>query len=66
MEITLELEDSDLIVDFDPEFDVAINCVDIEKVQWQFQDGNHSPIVADVFSFATEGRSTTTYIYPDL
>ena len=50
MEITLELEDSDLIVDFDPEFDVAINCVDIEKVQWNFHSGNYSPIVTSILS----------------
>ena len=66
MEITLEFEDSDIIVEFDPEFDVASNCTDIEKVQWKFQNGTHTRVVADVFSDPQTSRSRRTYLLPDL
>ena len=48
MEITLEFEDSDIVVEFDPEFHVASNCTDIGKVQWKFQNGTHSSTVASL------------------
>jgi hypothetical protein len=66
MEITLEFEDTDIIVAFEPEFDLSINCVDIEKVQWNFQDGNHTRVVADVFSNPQISRSRRTSLLPDL
>ncbi|HIF38507.1 MAG TPA: hypothetical protein EYQ69_04695 [Gemmatimonadetes bacterium] len=66
MEITFEPEDSDIIVGFEPEFAVASNCTDIEKVQWNFQNGNHTRVMADVFGSPEDGRSATTYILPDL
>ena len=66
MEIKLELENSDIVADFDPEFDVASNCTDIEKVQWKFQNGTHTRVVADVFGSPEDGRSSTTYILPAL
>ena len=57
MEITLELEDSDLIIEFEPDFDVASNSVDIEKVRWKFQDGTHSGAMAGLL------RSTPKHEY---
>jgi len=66
MEITLEFEDSDIIVEFKPEFDVASNCVDIGKVQWKLQNGNHSRVVADVFGESQDERIPTECILPDL
>ena len=66
MEITFEPENSDIIADFEPDFDLSINCSDIEKVQWKFQDGTHSGNVADVFSKPQTSRSGRTYLLPDL
>ena len=50
MEIIFEFEDSDIIVQFEPDFAVDINFCDIEKVQWNFHSGNHSPIVTSILS----------------
>ena len=66
MGITFELENSDIVVDFEPDFDLSINCVDIEKVRWKFQDGTHTRVVADVFSNPQTSRSSRTYLLPDL
>jgi hypothetical protein len=66
MEITFEFEDSDLIVDFEPDFDVDVNFCDIERVAWNFQDGNHTPIVASMLSGAPEYEYPSTYIPPTL
>ena len=66
MEIKFELEDSDIVAEFKPDFDIPINCTDIEKVRWKFQDGTHTRVVADVFGSPEDGRSATTYILPDL
>ena len=66
MEIKFELEDSDIVVDFEPDFDIPINCCDIGKVQWKFQDGTHSGVVADVFSKPQVSRSRRTYLLPYL
>ena len=60
MEITLELEDSDLIIDFEPDFDLSINCVDIEKVCWKFQDGTHSGAMAGLFGGTPKHEYTST------
>jgi len=49
MEIKFELEDSDLVVEFEPDFGIPINCCDIGKVQWNFQDGTHSRTMASLF-----------------
>ena len=66
MEIIFEPEDSDLNIEFEPDFDLSINCCDIEKVQWKFQDGTHSGNVADVFSKPQTSRSRRTHLLPDL
>ena len=66
MEIKFELEDSDIVADFEPDFNIPINCVDIEKVRWKFQDGTHTRVVADVFSNSQISRSRRTYLLPDL
>jgi IMP cyclohydrolase len=66
MEISFELEDSDIECVFEPDFALPYNCCDIEKVQWKFSNGTHTGTVADVFSSPADGRSTTTYILPDL
>ena len=66
MEITLEFEDSDIIVGFEPEFDLSVNCTDIEKVQWNLQNGNHTRIVANVFLEPEDERGSPAYILPDM
>ena len=66
MEIKFELEDSDLDCVFEPEFDININCCDIERVQWNFQDGNHQGTMASLFGGPSEYEYPTTYILPTL
>jgi hypothetical protein len=60
MEITLEFEDSDIIIGFDPEFDVASNCTDIEKVQWEFQNGTHTTTLASLLRGTPKHGHTPT------
>jgi len=60
MEITFELEDSDIVVDFEPDFGPSINCVDIEKVQWTFQDGTHTRAMASLFHSTPEYEHAST------
>jgi hypothetical protein len=66
MEITFEFEDSDIIVEFEPEFDVDVNFCDIERVQWNFQNGNHSRVVASLLSGSSKYEYSSTYILPTL
>ena len=64
MEIKFELEDSDLDCVFEPEFDININCCDIERVAWKFQDGNHQGTMASLFSGTPEHEYSSAYILP--
>jgi len=64
MEITFEFEDSDILVEFEPEFDLPYNCCDIERVAWNFQDGNHTPVVASLLSGSSKYEYPSTYILP--
>ena len=54
MEIIFEFEDSDIIVQFEPDFAVDINFCDIEKVQWNFHSGNHSRTLEDLLDCTPE------------
>ena len=60
MEIIFEPEDSNLNIKFEPDFDLSINCVDIEKVQWNFQDGTHTGTVASLLGGTPEHEYTST------
>jgi hypothetical protein len=64
MEITFELEDSDIFVEFEPEFNVGINFCDIERVSWKFHNGSHSGIVASMLRCTPEHEYATAYIFP--
>ena len=64
MEIKFELEDSDLDCVFEPDFDIPINCCDIEKVAWKFQNGTHTRTMASLFSSSSEHEYPTTHILP--
>ena len=64
MEIKFELEDSDLDCVFEPEFDININCCDIERVAWKFQDGTHTRTMASLFSGTPEHEYPTTRLPP--
>ena len=66
MEITFEFEDSDIVVDFSPDFDIAVNCVDIEEVQWNFPHGKNSYSVADVFHKSQDDEISRKYIFPNM
>ena len=62
MEIKFELENSDIDCVFEPEFDVAINCVDIEKVQWNFQNGTHTATVASLLRSTPKYEHASTHL----
>ena len=66
MEIKFELEDSDLECVFEPEFDININCCDIERVQWSFQNGNHSGVVASMLGSSPEYEYSPAYLLPSM
>jgi len=68
MEIIFELENSDIEIEFTPDFDwvhktqPGRNKSDFTKVQWELQDRGGTAIVADVqLQFPDE----TTYIIPN-
>ena len=65
MEIELELE-SGFVCDFEPDFELTVNSTAIEKVQWKFQDGNHTRALANVFGESQDEGIPTECILPDL
>ena len=65
MEITLELENSDLVIDFEPEF-LCGNVSDQTKVQWQFHDRRNSYPLADVFNRITNAEDSGSDLLPNL
>lgn len=60
MEIRFELEDSDIVVEFDCDF-LCENFSDREDLRWNLHNGNYTPIVANVFcgSSTSEGRTNS-------
>tara|TARA_R100000501_G_C2572089_1_gene78594 strand:+ start:502 stop:726 length:225 start_codon:yes stop_codon:yes gene_type:complete len=68
MEIIFELENSDIEIEFTPDFDwvhktqPGRNRSDFNKVQWKLQDRGGTAIVADVL---LELPDETTYIIPN-
>ena len=68
MEIIFELENSDIEIEFTPDFDwvhqtqPGRNKSDFTKVQWKLQDRGGTAIVADVL---LELPDETTYIIPN-
>jgi len=62
MEITFEFEDSDILVEFEPEFDLPYNCCDIERVAWNFHNGSHTGTVASLLYGTSEHEYATTHI----
>ena len=65
MEFTLELEDSDLVIDFT--LDVfEQNFSDRTEVCWDFQYGNHSSIMASLLDELPETRDSSPYLHTTL
>ena len=64
--IKFELEGSDIECDFTPDFDLSVNCIDIEEVKWNLQDGNHSGAVANVLGCSSEHEHSSTHLLPTL
>ena len=68
MEIIFELENSDIEIEFTPDFDwvhktqPGRNKSDFTKAQWELQDRGGTAIVADV---QLELPNETTYIVPN-
>ena len=65
MEITLELEDSDLVIDFEPDF-LCGNVSDQTQVRWKLQNGGNSYSVADVFDGVSDEEDTTYDLLPNV
>ena len=67
MEITFELENSDLVFDFEFESDVlSQNVSDQTQVRWKLQNGGNSYSVADVFDGVSDEEDTTYDLLPNL
>ena len=56
MEIIVELEDSDLVIEFEPDF-MQQNFADHSEVQWQLSNGPNTRRLADVFTLISEEQS---------
>ena len=65
MEITLELENSDLVIDFEPDF-LCGNVSDKTQVRWKLQNGGNSYSLADVFNWVSDEEDTTDDLLPNL
>jgi len=65
MEIEFELE-SGLVCDFEPDFEYAENYSVFGEVHWEFQDGNHSGVVASLLSCSPEHEYATAYLLPSV
>jgi hypothetical protein len=63
MEIILELENSDLVIEFDSNI-LYENYSDRTEVQWRFHDGTSSGVMADVFDCLQENSDTRTNLLP--
>jgi len=65
MEIRFELEDSDLVIEFDSDF-LCENFSDRTEVLWKFQHGTHTPVVANVFNSTSASESRPYDLLPTL
>ncbi len=65
MEFTLELENSDLDIVFESDL-LSENFSDRTEVQWKFQDGNYTRVVADVFDSSPASESVSHNFLPTL
>ena len=65
MEFILELEDSDLVIEFIPDV-FEQNFSDRTEVRWNFQYGNHSSIMASLLVELPETRDTSPYLHTTL
>jgi len=57
MEFILELEDSDLIIDFEPDF-LCENFSDRTALRWEFRNKNYTGTMANVFNLTPEGEGS--------
>ena len=62
MEIIFEPEDTDLSIKFEPDFDLPLNCVDIEGIRWDFQNGTHTRTMASLLGGTPEYEYTSTHL----
>ena len=65
MELILELENSDLVIDFTPDV-FEQNFSDRTEVCWNFQHGNYSSIMASLLVELPEIRDTSPYLHTTL
>ena len=65
MEIVFESENSDLVIEFEPNF-VCENFSDRTEVLWKFQNGTYSTILADVFCSTPKSEGESGCLLPTL
>ena len=65
MEIILELENSDLVIEFNSDI-LYENYSDRTEVQWRFHHGTSSGVLANVFDCVQENSDTRTDLLPSV
>ena len=65
MEITFELENSDLVIDFEPEF-LCGNVSDQTQVQWQLHNRGNSHTLANVFNRIRDAEDSSYDLLPNV
>ena len=65
MEIVFESENSDFDIVFESDL-LSENFSDRTEVQWKFQHGTHTPVVANVFNSTSASESVSYDLLPTL
>jgi hypothetical protein len=63
MEIIFESENSDLVIEFESDL-LSENFSDRTDVQWKFQDGNYTRVVANVLNVPPKREDSSTHLLP--
>ena len=63
MEIILELENSDLVIEFTPDVNDQ-NFSDSTEVCWNFQNETHSGVMASLLIDLSEDQDSSEYLLP--
>tara|TARA_Y100000296_G_scaffold15617_1_gene18346 strand:+ start:309 stop:518 length:210 start_codon:yes stop_codon:yes gene_type:complete len=63
MEIIFESDIADFAIEFESDF-LSENFSDRTDVQWKFQDGTHTRVVANVLNVPPNRRDSSTHLLP--
>ena len=63
MEIIFESDIADVAIEFESDF-LSENFSDRTDVQWKFQDGNYTRVVANVLNVPPNRRDSSTHLLP--